>query len=43
MNTWHKLSITETASLLATDVERGLADEEVVARLARYGSSLNFA
>ena len=37
MNTWHKLSIPEVASLLATDVEQGLADKEVAARLARYG------
>ena len=37
MNAWHKLSIPEVASLLATDVEQGLADKEVAVRLARYG------
>ena len=39
MNTWHKLSITEATSLLATDVEQGLADKEIAARLARYGQN----
>jgi hypothetical protein len=34
MNAWHKLSINEAVSLLATDVEQGLADKEVTARLA---------
>ncbi len=34
MNASHKLSITEAASLLATDREQGLADKEVTARLA---------
>jgi hypothetical protein len=33
MNVSHKLSITEAASLLATDREQGLADKEVTARL----------
>ena len=37
MNTWHDHSIPEVAGLLATDVEQGLADEEVAARLTRYG------
>ena len=37
MNAWHKLSIPEVASFLATDVEQGLADKEVAVRLARYG------
>ena len=37
MNAWHKLSIPEVASLLATNVEQGLADKEVAVRLARYG------
>ncbi len=39
MKEWHKLSITEAASLLATDVEQGLGDKEVTARLARYGQN----
>ncbi|MEK9140914.1 MAG: cation-transporting P-type ATPase, partial [Nitrospirota bacterium] len=39
MNTWHKLSITETASLLATDVEQGLSVNEAEKRLARYGQN----
>ena len=37
MNAWHNQSITELPSLLATDVEQGLADKEVAARLAQYG------
>jgi Ca2+-transporting ATPase len=37
MNAWHKLSITETASLLATDMEQGLSVNEAKKRLARYG------
>ncbi len=37
MNAWHNQSIPEVASLLAADAEQGLADEEVAARLARYG------
>jgi len=37
MNAWHNQSITELPSLLATDVEQGLADKEVAARLVRYG------
>lgn len=37
MNAWHNQSIPEVASFLATDVEQGLADKEVAARLARYG------
>lgn len=36
MNAWHKLSITEAASLLATDVEQGLSVNEAKNRLARY-------
>ncbi|MDD5269504.1 MAG: cation-translocating P-type ATPase [Methylococcales bacterium] len=39
MNAWHKLSVTEAASLLATDVEQGLADKKIAARLARYGQN----
>jgi Ca2+-transporting ATPase len=39
MNAWHKLSITEAASLLASDVEQGLADKEIAARIARYGQN----
>ena len=39
MNTWHKLSVTEATSLLATDVKQGLADKEIAARLARYGQN----
>jgi len=39
MNAWRKLSITEATSLLATDVEQGLADKEIAARLARYGQN----
>jgi len=37
MNAWHKLSITEAASLLASNVERGLTDDEVNKRLAQFG------
>jgi Ca2+-transporting ATPase len=37
MNAWHKLSITEAASLLASDVEQGLSVNEAKKRLARYG------
>ncbi len=39
MNTWHKLSITEAASLLETDVEQGLPGNEAKKRLARYGQN----
>ncbi|MEK7768798.1 MAG: cation-transporting P-type ATPase, partial [Pseudomonadota bacterium] len=39
MNAWHNQSIPEAASLLATDVEQGLADEEVAIRLVRYGQN----
>ena len=39
MNTWHHQSISEVAGLLATDVEQGLTDKEVAARLARYGQN----
>jgi len=39
MNTWHKLSINEAASLLTTDVEQGLANNEAKKRLARYGQN----
>jgi len=39
MNTWHKLSINEAASLLTTDVEQGLANNEANKRLARYGQN----
>lgn len=39
MNAWHHQSIPEVARLLATDVERGLADREVAIRLTRYGSN----
>ncbi|CAA9889827.1 Calcium-transporting ATPase [Candidatus Methylobacter favarea] len=37
MNTWHNTSITEAASLLASDVEQGLSANEAKNRLARYG------
>ncbi len=37
MNPWHSQSIDELAHLIATDAERGLTDEEVVARLTRNG------
>ncbi|MDP1558360.1 MAG: cation-transporting P-type ATPase [Nitrosomonas sp.] len=39
MNTWHNQSIAELAHFLATDVAQGLADEEVTARLTRYGQN----
>ncbi|MCK9621419.1 MAG: cation-transporting P-type ATPase [Methylobacter sp.] len=39
MNAWHKLSITEAASLLATDVEQGLSVNKTKKRLARYGQN----
>lgn len=39
MNTWHKLSVTEAASLLATDMQQGLTVEEAKIRLARYGQN----
>jgi Ca2+-transporting ATPase len=39
MNAWHKLSVTEAASLLATDVEQGLSANEAKNRLARYGQN----
>jgi Ca2+-transporting ATPase len=37
MNAWHSQSIAELEHLIATDVERGLTDEEVAARLVRNG------
>ncbi len=37
MNAWHNQSVIELEHLVATDVERGLADEEVAARFARNG------
>ena len=37
MNAWHNQSITKAAHLLASDVEQGLADQEVAVRLVRYG------
>jgi Ca2+-transporting ATPase len=39
MTAWHKLSIAEAVSLLATDVEQGLAVNEAKNRLARYGQN----
>lgn len=39
MNAWHKLSVTEAASLLATNVEQGLSVNEAKNRLARYGQN----
>ncbi len=39
MNGWHKLSITEAASLLATDMEQRLSVNEAKKRLARYGQN----
>ena len=39
MNTWHKLSAIETASVLATDMEQGLSSEDAKKRLARYGQN----
>jgi len=39
MNAWHKLSVTEAASLLATDVEQGLSANEAKNRLTRYGQN----
>ncbi|SOD22827.1 cation-translocating P-type ATPase [Nitrosomonas ureae] len=39
MTTWHNQSPTELASLLATDTEKGLTDQEVADRLKRYGSN----
>ena len=39
MNAWHKLSVTEAVSLLATDVEQGLSVNEAKDRLARYGQN----
>ena len=39
MNVWHNQSITEAASLLATDVEQGLSANEAKNRLARYGQN----
>ncbi|QPK65584.1 cation-translocating P-type ATPase [Methylomonas sp. LL1] len=39
MNTWHKLSVTEAVSQLATDIQQGLAVEEAKNRLARYGQN----
>ena len=37
MTLWHNQSTTELASLLATDTEKGLTDQEVSARRNRYG------
>ncbi|MEI4412290.1 cation-transporting P-type ATPase, partial [Streptococcus agalactiae] len=37
MNAWHSQSIAELEHLIITDVERGLTDEEVAARLVRNG------
>jgi len=39
MNAWHKLSVTEAVSLLATDVEQGLSVNEAKNRLTRYGQN----
>jgi Ca2+-transporting ATPase len=39
MNTWHNQSIPDVAHLLATDMEQGLADNEIAARLTRYGQN----
>lgn len=39
MNEWHKLSITEAVSLLATDVEQGLSVNEAKKWLAQYGQN----
>ena len=39
MKAWHKLSVTEAASLLATDVEQGLSGNEAENRLDRYGQN----
>ncbi len=39
MNTWHNQSISDVAHLLATDMEQGLADTDIAARLARYGQN----
>ncbi|MFA5961038.1 MAG: cation-transporting P-type ATPase [Tatlockia sp.] len=39
MNGWHKLSITEAASLLATDVEQGIPVNEAKKWLALYGQN----
>jgi Ca2+-transporting ATPase len=35
MNAWHKLSTTEAASLLTTDLEQGLSANEAKKRPAR--------
>ncbi len=37
MTIWHNQSTTELTSLLATDTEKGLIDQEVADRLKRYG------
>ncbi|MDP1558524.1 MAG: cation-transporting P-type ATPase [Nitrosomonas sp.] len=37
MALWHNQSTIKLASLLATDTEKGLSDQEVAARLRRYG------
>jgi len=39
MNAWHKLSVNEAISLLATDVEQGLSANEAKNRLAQYGQN----
>ncbi|MFA5015997.1 MAG: heavy metal translocating P-type ATPase [Methylobacter sp.] len=39
MNAWHKLSITEAASLLASDVEQGLIVDEAKKRFTQYGQN----
>jgi Ca2+-transporting ATPase len=35
--TWHSLSVSEAAAALGSDLERGLTDEEVRSRGARFG------
>ena len=37
MNTWHNLTINETVSLLAADVDQGLSVADLKQRRARYG------
>lgn len=39
MNAWHKLLITEAASLLAADLKHELSVCEAKNRLARYGQN----
>ncbi|AEJ02445.1 hypothetical protein Nit79A3_2687 [Nitrosomonas sp. Is79A3] len=41
MNAWHSQSIAELKHVIATDVERGFTDEEVVDRLVRKGPDYN--